>query len=471
MPSEKEQKNWLLIAIRLFSLLALSLLCFPPTALYLQCLLHIPGISKVWLYQLLCAVVCFGGLGVSSLFQKLPFSEKRRWLCDFFSILLGVLPIAIGLVVGKFWFSLPDYAEIPAGIYLLFPWILGIRAQGKEYHSVVDRSLFTAFLVEGVCSVVIYAFNHETFPLLSFAICLLIFAAAYGVSRNQGNLDFLMERRGHSFSHLPARIRYYNIRLLAIILAGTAVFFLLCFPISSLVNGFFDLIRQWIASIPKGDTYYENGVLYAPVQTPESEMELPAGNSSPLWNILTVLIIVGLVVVLIRNGKKILSALWHAWQRFLSAIRRIMTQGQFAGPQKVESEYYVDEDIVLEDAPLAEENLTEKQQLRRWKRQYRQFRRMPEGSEKLRFGYGLAISGMKLKNFPLSPGDTPLEILEKTAPILQNSHLTYTTPTYNQVRYDTASQPKTGPSLEELQAVLEELEKRSPIPKVSHRLS
>lgn len=471
MPNEKEQKNWLLTAIRFFSLFTLSLLCFPPVALYFQCFLHIHGISNVWQYQLLCTVVCFAGWGISTLFQKLPFSEKRRWMCDFLAVLLGVLPLAAGLAAGKWWFSLSNYTEIPAGPYLLFPWILGIRAQGKEYHSILDRPLFTVFLVEGVSSVVLYVFNHEPFPLFSFVLCLLILSAAYGVSRNQGNLDFLMERRGHSFSHLPARIRYYNIRLLAVILAGMAVFFLLCFPIASLVQSFFELIRQLIASIPKGESYYENGVLYAPVATPAPEGEIPAGSSSPWWNILTILIIAGLLVLLIRNGKKILRAILDAFQRFLLAIRRVMTRHQFADPNKVESEYYVDEDIVVEEAPLAEEDLTEKQRLRRWKRQYRQFRRMPEGSEKLRLGYGLAIAGMKLKNFPLSPGDTPLEVLDKTASVLQNSHLTYTTPVYNQVRYDTASQPETGPSLGELQAVLEELEKRSPLPKVSHRLS
>lgn len=471
MPSEKEPKNWLLTAIRVFALLALSLLCFPPAALYLQCFLHIPGVSKVWQYQLLCTVVCFAGWGISTLFQKLPFSQKRRWLCDFLAVLVGVFPLLAGLAVGKWWFSLPDYTEIPAGVYLFFPWVLGIRAQGKEYHSILDRPLFTVFLVEGVGSVFLYVFNHEQFPLFSFVLCLLILSAAYGVSQNQGNLDFLMERRGHSFSHLPARIRYYNIRLLAIILAAMTVFFLLCFPISSLVQEFFNLIRQLIASIPKGESYYENGVLYAPVQTPAPEAEMPAGGSSPWWNVLTVLIIIGLLVLLIRNGKKILRAILNTFQRFLLAMRRLMTRGQFADPQKIESEYYVDEDIVVEDAPLVEEDLTEKQQLRRWKRQYRQFRRMPGGRDKLRFGYGLAIAGMKLKNFPVSPGDTPLEILDKTASVLQNSHLTCTTPTYNQVRYDTTSQPETGPSLEELQAVLEELEKRSPLPKVSHRLS
>lgn len=471
MPSEKEQKNWLLTAIRVFALLALSLLCFPPVALYFQCFLHIPGISNVWQYQLLCTAVCFAGWGSSILLQNLPFSEKRRWMCDFLAILLGVLPFAAGLTVGKWWFSLPSYTEILAGLYLFFPWILGIRAQGKEYHSILDRSLFTAFLVEGVASVVLYAFNHEVFPLFSFVLCLLMLAAAYGISRNQGNLDFLMERRGHSFSHLPARIRYYNIRLLGMILAGTAIFFLLCFPISFLAQEFFDLIRQLIESLPKDEKpyYYENGVLYAPVSTPSPEM--PESEGSPWWNLLSILIIAVLLVLLIRNGKKILRVVLNAFQRFLLAIRRMMTRGQFADPQKVESEYYVDQDIVVEDTPLAEEDLTEKQQLRRWKRQYRQFRRMPEGCDKLRFGYGLAIAGMKLKNFPLSPGDTPLEILDKTASVLQNSHLTCTTPIYNQVRYGAASQPETGPSLTELQAVLEELEKRSPLPKVSRRLS
>lgn len=471
MPDEKKQRNWLLAAIRCFSLLCLPLLCLPFTAVYLNCLLLLPGVKVIWQYQLLCMAVCLVGLGVSALFQKIPFSQKRRWICDFLSILLVFLPILAGLATGKWWLGLPDYMEIPAGLFLIFPWILGIRAQGKEYHEVIDRFLFVAYLVESIFAVVIYAFNGVEFPLVSFTGGLLAIAAAYGLSRNQGNLDFLMERRGHSFSHLPARIRYYNIRLLIIILAGTILVFFLCFPMSALVKQFFSLLRYWISMISFGTSEEEEEIFLPSDDVSRPEPTESSPGASLFWNILSILIIIGVLILLIRNGKKILQAILNAFQRLLSSLRQIMTRQQFAGPKKVESEYYVDEDSILEDSLQTEQLLTEKQRLRRWKQQCRRFRKMPEGPEKLRFGYGLVISGMKLKNFPLTPGNTPLEILVKTAPILQNSCLTHTTPSYNQVRYDTSSPSQTTLSLEELQAVLEELEKRAPLPKVSHRLS
>ena len=471
MPDEKRQRNWLLIGIRCFSLLCLPLLCLPFTSMFLNCLLLLPSVGTIWQYQLLCTVVCLSGLGVSALFQKIPFSPKRRWICDFLSILLVFLPILAGVATGRWWLNLPAYMEIPAGLFLIFPWVLGIRAQGKEYHEVVDRSLFVAYLVESICAVVIYAFNGVEFPLLSFAGSLLAFAAAYGLSRNQGNLDFLMERRGHSFSHLPARIRYYNIRLLVVILAGTILMFFLCFPMAALVREFFSLLRYLISFISFGSSEEEEEIFLPSDDVSRPEPTESSEGAALFWNILSILIIIGILILLIRNGKKILQAILNAFRRFLSSLRKIMTRQQFTGPKKVESEYYVDEDSALEDSPQTEQLLTEKQRLRRWKQQCRRFRKMPDGPEKLRFGYGLAVSGMKLKNFPLAPGDTPLEILDKTAPILHNSHLTHTTPSYNQIRYDTSPPSQSNLSLEELQAVLEELEKRDPLPKVSHRLS
>lgn len=471
MPDERKKKNWLLLAIRCFSLLCIPLLCLPFISMYLNCLLLLPGTEMIWQYQLLCTAVCLAGLGISALFQKLPFSQKRRWMCDFLSILLVLLPIWLGLTVAKWWLGLPDYTEIPAGLFMIFPWILGIRAQGKEYYDVVDRSLFVAYLVESICAVVIYAFNGVEFPLISFTGGLLAMAAAYGLSRNQGNLDFLMERRGHSFSHLPARIRYYNIRLLATILVGTVLIFFLCFPMSALVRQFFSLLRYWISMISFGTSQEEEELFLPSDDVSQPEPPESSGGASLFWNILSILIIIGVLILLIRNGKKILQAILDAFRRFLASLRQIMTRQQFAGPKKVESEYYVDEDSTLEDSPQTEQLLTEKQQLRRWKQQCRRFRKMSDSPDKLRFGYGLAVSGMKLKNFPLMPGDTPLEILQKTAPILQNSRLTHTTPSYNEIRYDTSPPAQPDLSLEELQAVLEELEKRAPLPKVSHRLS
>ena len=79
---------------------------------------------------------------------------------------------------------------------------------------------------------------------------------------------------------------------------------------------------------------------------------------------------------------------------------------------KIESEYYVDEDVRIAPA-LAEppKDLTRRQRLRQWKKARRQFRQMPDGPEKFRFGYGLALEGAKLREL-----QSLLEKLEKLMP-------------------------------------------------------
>ena len=85
----------------------------------------------------------------------------------------------------------------------------------------------TCYMVTSLIGSILFWWNHREFPLLFYGVGLLVLAAAFGLSRNQGNLDFLMARRGHDFASLPARIRYYNIRLLAVllvILCAAAIF-------------------------------------------------------------------------------------------------------------------------------------------------------------------------------------------------------------------------------------------------------
>lgn len=86
------------------------------------------------------------------------------------------------------------------------------------------------------------------------------------------------------------------------------------------------------------------------------------------------------------------------------------------------SEYYVDKDISLKDSDQVDEStLSEKQKKKKWRREKRRFAKLPDGPEKVKLGYELAASGLRLKNFPLSPGDTPLEISHKAEAMLHTS--------------------------------------------------
>ena len=95
---------------------------------------------------------------------------------------------------------------------------------------------------------------------------------------------------------------------------------------------------------------------------------------------------------------------------------------------------------------------------------------MPVGSEKLRFGYGLAIQGMELMNFSLLPCDTPLEIEKKYQSLLHQVNLWQITPEYNGIGYGNETLDVSS-AIAELQSLLDELESGKPIPATIHWLS
>ena len=464
MSTGKTKPILLLQAVRLFAVFGRSLLCFP----FLPAGLLLLGLPESWALplQTLCSALCFLGLGTVILLQKC--SRGSRWLWGLISWIAGLLPGAAGALVVFFSLHLPLPDALLLGAFLLLPWILGMLAQGKAYDQVLHRNFYLAYLVFSFCALAVYLFHQTAFPTVPYVVCLLLMASGYGLSLNQGNLDRLMERRGHSFSQLPERIRRYNVRLLALVLVGILILALFAGPLAQVGWGLLELAWRgislffgWLSSF------------FATSSEPGEETDTPMSplldeSASGIWNVsvflLGILVLVLAVILITKGGRALLRRLGRAlleWlRRLLHWLESLLFRKSKADPEKIESEYFVDEDVRIAPA-LAEQpkDLTRRQRLRQWKKARRQFRQMPDGPEKFRFGYGLALEGAKLRGLPVSPGDTPLELSQKLSPALGESFANPVTPAYNRVRYGEKSEEL---PLGELQSLLEKLEKLMP---------
>ena len=116
MKSEQPKRNLLFPAIRLFSLLGLSLLTLPFLLPYFLLFPFDAPVQSLMLMQLLCTVLCFVGVGASALSQR--FSHRFSWMGDLLTTLLGIcIAIAGSFLIPK-WFVISDWSMTPSWIFV-----------------------------------------------------------------------------------------------------------------------------------------------------------------------------------------------------------------------------------------------------------------------------------------------------------------------------------------------------------------
>ena len=142
-------------------------------------------------------------------------------------------------------------------------------------------------------------------PIVPF---FFLFILAYLLTRNQGSLEYLVERRKNASTNLPNRIRRYNMLLLVILVAAVFVLFLLQDFIGAGIEQLLHLLRSLLAGLVQ--LYLWLVGLFSSEDTEtvigeESMMESqPITAESPsgsvFWDVLTVLLIAAGAVLLIR---------------------------------------------------------------------------------------------------------------------------------------------------------------------------
>jgi len=458
MSEKAPKKIFLLRVIHVCALAGLSLLPFPLLFLLLRCWLRTPSDRPVYLYQFLCTAVFFLGLGTSVFLQSRKKLRRISWLPDLLCYLIGIIPAVIGSYCGLY-LGAASLIRTSLGVVVFFAWLIGTRAQGKGYYQVLTRNSYLFYIDFSVIAAIIYWFCRISFPFLALTLPFLFLTAIYGAAQNQHHLEYLMERRGHDFSQLPAKIRRYSLGILTVIMG--VIFLLLIFRhgIAAFFTWILELLRtvgSWLFLLVF-TTEPSDSITNNPSQSDVSGGALEQNFTSPLWNLFSLIMLAAAIYIFIRYGKR----MWKWAVRFCKGLwqylMNLITHGHGQNAFLHNSEYYVDKDISLEGNEELEENpLNGKQLHKKWRREKRKFLKMPDGPEKVKLGYELAAAGMRLKNIPLSPGDTPLEISHKAKPNLHTSLLT-PAQTYNTLCYGQKNTDCTS-SCELLKAALEELD-------------
>ena len=289
---------------------------------------------------------------------------------------------------------------------------------------------------------------------------LLAGTAVYLAQANQSNIDWLMQRRRHPLSQLPEKIRRYNLLLVGGVFLALLALFLLKDWVIFLLGGAGELLRRgfvFLLSLLQGDAQEPPPQEEEP-SAPGGNEQLPLepGEANPVVQAVLSLAIAALFLFLVFYYRKELASLFRGIYRNLrDFVFRLLHREHAFQRVDASSEYYVDSEETLLPAEYQEPKRRESNGMRQWRKDYKNYCRMPAGPGKLRQGYGLVLTWLSLHKLPLLPADTTLEILEKSAQAIPQKELEPPTATYNALRYGEREIPLE--SLSQIDAVLERL--------------
>lgn len=280
--------------------------------------------------------------------------------------------------------------------------------------------------------------RNFSYSLSPFTVIFFMEILIFAVTRNQGNIDYLMERRQHNLSHLPKKIRYYNLSLLCVLAALTGLFYLfreqiiwimkkILLGIRSGIILFIEFLR-YLAELLSSDG--ELGEEAVQPQQGSGDMSA-ADNVSLGW-----IVILILIIVIIANRKSICNWLGRKLSRLAAIIKKFFLRSGSIKHYDDKSEYYYDKvyDIPLEQREKSRK-ASERASMRMLKKEYRTYQKMAVSEEKLRQGYKLLREWLLVSGVKIMPCDTTLEILQKQGEKLDHKALKIATICYNELEY------------------------------------
>jgi hypothetical protein len=392
----------------------------------------------------------FWGYGISALSERLCPKGTCGWRLFCFNLLrYGGLLIPLAAGVGLFSapsgvLPLPFLAAVPVTLVMAIVYFMGQSIFFKPYYEILKFSAVILHIVGGVAlAVVTWLIRKEGEPanysIDLVVVVFLIFISVYAISKSQGTLDFVMDRRGHKMSALPSNIRNYNLLLVCILLALLVLAFIFRGPIGAFIvllkDGLLFVVKClialffWLMSL----FYSSSGEEASNGGTGEldlSQLDQGSGSIPDLTILILILVVAGLIVF---NWKRIVSGFRKLWKGTRNLCRKLFWGRKEMRGRKDESMDYVDE----------EESLTEEESARgsgatgwkAWRKSYRLFRKMEDSEEKLRRGYRLMVEWLNLKGAHVHLSDTPLEILEKFESMKAEPAAGDVTEEYNGIRY------------------------------------
>lgn len=350
------------------------------------------------------------------------------------SILLGGL---FGGVIGLAF----GWPALLSGIFCVFSFFICGERVGKNYIELLpDYTIFVTISFNLVAAFVFwltYQMKGTPYSLSSLLFIFFLFTGIYAVVNNQGNIDALMKRGEHHLEQLPQKIRRYNLFLILILFGMIICCFLFRNYIGKGISFVASAIWKVVSLIFEMIGWLAN-LLLKSESSPTGQGEIPeiflSANTESYFDWLTpFLLTVGLVLIL-WNIKKIIRFFILKWSNFVGILRRILGKERFFQSKQQNIEEYFDFEETIPMNKIIKEK-RKKGDLRRWKREYKEFEKLTDSPEKLRLGYRLLLQWLKYRKIEISQSDTPEEILKKSSELLKESSAEQSTEDYEVLRY------------------------------------
>lgn len=463
MHDNREPAGALPVILRLLSYAALSWLPLPLIAVCVG----MSDRTHTDAFFLACVGLCTVCGWLGALISALLHAEGNRVYPVFHVIGLflgGCLTTAGAFALSRMAFDIVFSVEpqltfaVPASA--LCAYILCALRQKLRFFEIISFNIVRAMVIILLAAFLILRANGIVLPFIpAFSVLIILTLLIYWTAQNQRNIDFMMERREHDVRHLPAKIRSFNLRILAAFFVLALLSLLLSGPIMGVLGILGGFLQKAMINCA-GTGGEEMEPTPQPTQGSDPGDSLPPADSNfaLFWAILVLVILFIFYAPLIWRGLR--GGMQRLMRALVALLRRLHKPKHRA--QDANEEY---SDIV-EILPSGETNdMIEPPQagkLKLWKKKVKRFRKMPEGEEKYRFGYSLILEGMVLRNLPLLPSDTPLEAAEKIrSRLVTVPQMEAATQCYDAIRYalDTRDTDSS-----QLNSILHVLETMRPLP-------
>lgn len=401
------------VILRFSALFCFFLSPFPVFSLIVQ-KVKLPAVY--YLYSVLMLELCgFFGFGLRALLESMR--RIRSFLISILLVLFGIV-FSFGACLAFASLGIHPVYIVILTVTVGILYIFSVRMISHAYDEILTRNWFLFSSGFNIFCLLVAHFTVAEFsaePMLIVYICCV---ALFAVILNQRGIDVVMDRRGHSASQLPPKIRYYNMILVGIILTIALLLIIFRTPV---VNGAKAAFSAVGGVVLKFLGWF--GGLFALEKQPEVELDsVPSDidedftaigeSGDPLVSRIAVIVILALIVLI--SIRPVYRKLRSLVSRIVLAIKKWLHRERiFRGRSFDENEYYTDTNETVEHDGKAIQDLSPSRALRAWKREIKSFQKMPNSKEKLTIGYHLACRGLELHGYKIEPGDTQLDILKK----------------------------------------------------------
>ncbi|MDD6034151.1 MAG: hypothetical protein PUC47_11880, partial [Oscillospiraceae bacterium] len=162
-------------------------------------------------YFLPCIVFAWLGAGAALLRSHLLLkNEEGRRL----QVILANLVLAVPYLLAVLWTVLrfrPELALLATLGGSVFCILYASRHTEELYAELLPRSLLGIGLGTGAFAMVVFWGLKAEYSMNALIWPFVIEAVICAIVQNQGNIDYMMQRRKHDLSHLPRRVRWYSL--------------------------------------------------------------------------------------------------------------------------------------------------------------------------------------------------------------------------------------------------------------------